>query len=621
MAFARSDTAGLEVLRDRSRLLRLVVVGIFAVIVGQLGWLQLIQGSVYRGLSENNYVQHTVVEGPRGLIRDRNGGIIADNRAAFSISATRMRGRDDERVASLLARLLGVDRDLVSEKLREARSRYYGSVPIVEDADFGQVSRVEERRAQLPGIKVETTAVRRYEYEEAPIAPHAVGHVGRISDDALRIMTPLGYTQRDVVGKSGVEERFEIYLQGRDGSEYWVCDASGRELYPFRGWPWREPRPGNTLVLTIDAPAQRAAELALSEFEGGAVVAIEPSTGDILVSASHPAPDPNEMAIGLTVDRWRQLSTSPEHPLMNRAIQGTYPPGSPFKLVTAAVGLATGQARYEDRVFCRGAYKYGIRTFRCWRAEGHGSVDLLDGIIESCDVYFYQLGARLGVERLMEWTLRAGLGRKTGIDIAGERTGNVPTPSWYDRHYGRRRWSKGVVINLAIGQGELLVTPLQAACLTCGIVNGGPVYVPHLVGRIETHSSRLIGEATRRLSYRLPFDDLTLAFLRRAMVGVVEAPNGTGKQARIPGMRVGGKTGTAQNPHGEDHSWFVSFAPADDPQIVVAVLVEHGGSGGAVAAPIAREIMKAYLRVESPRPVERSPDEASAPEPVADGGD
>jgi len=612
MAYERSDATGLEVVRDRSRLLRLVIASLFLVIVGRLGWLQLVRGSFYRNLSQENYVQGYVVKAPRGLLKDRNGGILADNRAAFSITISRMKGRDDEAVADLLAKILVLNRDAVAEKLKESRSRFYGSVVLVEDADFEQVSRIEERGSELPGIKVETSAVRRY--AGTGVAPHALGYVGRISDGELETFSPLGYSQRDHVGKTGLEERYELFLRGSDGAEYWVCDAAGRELYPFAAGPSKEPHPGNTLVLTIDEPAQRAAEEALAEFEGGAVVAIEPSTGGVLVLASHPAPDPNELAAGLSVDRWRELSTSSGHPLMNRAIQGCYPPGSPFKLVTAGAGLATGEVGYRDRVVCHGAYKYGIRTFRCWRTEGHGSVDILDSIIESCDVFFYQLGARLGVARLTEWALRAGLGRKTGVDIAGEAVGNVPTPAWYDRHYGKRRWSRGVVINLAIGQGELLMTPIQAACLTCGIVNGGPVYVPHLVDRVETYSERVIGTAKTRTAYTLPFDQSILGFLKRSMIGVVEAPNGTGKQARVPGIRVGGKTGTAQNPHGEDHSWFVSFAPAEDPVIVVAVLVEHGGSGAAVAAPIAREVTMAYLGIESPEPPPPEPEEGdSAP--------
>jgi penicillin-binding protein 2 len=303
----------------------------------------------------------------------------------------------------------------------------------------------------------------------------------------------------------------------------------------------------------------------------------------------------------LSTDDWNALVRSPTHPLINRALQAAYPPGSTFKLITAAAGLATGLVTpATPRVTCVGSFRFGRRTSKCWKPEGHGTLDLLGAITQSCDVYFYTLGVRLGVPTLMAWAERSGIGRRTGIDIAGEVRGNVPTPEWYDKRFGKGKWSRGVVVNLAIGQGEILVTPLQAACLVCGIVNGGTVPVPHVLKQVESPSGRVIGTARSRIAYELPFTASTLEFIRDAMVSVVEAPHGTGWQAKIPGVHVGGKTGTAQNPHGEDHAWFVSFAPADDPSIVVAVLVENAGGGGAIAAPIARDVMKAYLRIAEP---------------------
>jgi penicillin-binding protein 2 len=592
---------GLDSVRLRSKALRLAAIALSLIIVVRLGWLQLARGAFYEDLSTDNYVQGFIVRAPRGLILDRSGEILADNRAALSVTLNRTRGRDDEATADLLAELLDLDRAFVADKLLEARTSYYGSIVLLDDADFEQVSRVEEHRSELPGVKVSVTAVRRY--PEGALGTHALGYVSEVSDVELRSMEPLGYSQGDIVGKTGVEKRYELLMRGRDGAEYWVFDASGRELYPFPPGPAREARPGNNLVLTIDGPAQRAAEAALAEFEAGSVVAIEPTTGEVLVLASHPSPDPNSLVSGVSSEEWSELVGSPRHPLLNRAVQATYPPGSPFKLFTAAAGIEENEvAPRRERVNCKGAYKYGIRTFRCWRPEGHGIADLMKGIVESCDVFFYQLGARLGVATLMDWTEKSGLGRKTGIDISGETGGNVPTPAWYDRRYGRRKWSKGVVLNLAIGQGELLVTPLQAAYVTAGIVNGGRMHTPHLFKSVETYSGRVIGTARPAASQELPYRASTIAFIRRAMVNVVEAPNGTGKQARVPGIEVGGKTGTAQNPHGEDHAWFVSFAPADDPKIALAVLVENAGSGGANAAPIAREVIRAYLRIEDPEP-------------------
>ena len=593
-----SGMVEIDALRQRSRVMRLAAFAIFAIIVFRLGWLQLAMGGFYRDLSENNYVQGFEVRAPRGLIIDRNGEILADNRVALSITLTRVRNRNDDSLADLLSEVLALDREFVAEKLLETRMRYYGAVTLVEDADLEQVSRVEERRSELPGVKVESTARRRYLGDR--LGAHALGYVGQVSPRELESMEPLGYAPGDIVGKTGVEERYELLLRGHDGAEYWVCDAAGRELYPFLDGPSRDIRVGHNLVLTIDAEAQRAAEAALKRHRAGAIVALEPRTGEVLVLASYPTPDPNALAEGVSTEEWRELTSSPMHPLLNRAIQALYPPGSPFKIVTAGAGLETGVIGRGTQVNCKGAYKYGIRTFRCWKPGGHGVTDVLDGIVESCDVFMYQVGAKLGVATLMDWAERSGLGRRTGLDIAGEAAGNVPTPAWYDRRYGKKKWSRGVVINLSIGQGELLVTPLQAACLACGIANSGSVYTPHLFKRAETYSGRTIGTARSTVAYRLPYGDSTMSLLQQAMLGVVEAPNGTGKLARIEGMLVAGKTGTAQNPHGEDHACFIAYAPADDPAIALAVIIENAGGGGAIAAPIAREVMRAYFRIEDP---------------------
>jgi len=605
--------SGTDTRARRARHLQLAVLLLFVLITGRLGWLQLARGDFYSDLSRENYVQGFPVLAPRGVIKDRNGEVLADSRASLSITLSKTRSRDDEGMADALAGLLEIDRSLVIEKLREARSRYFGSVVLVADATFEQVARVEERRFELPGVKVEVTATRRYPAGE--FAMHALGYVGQISGSEVETMGALGYSSGDVVGKAGAEKRYELQVRGWDGGEYWVCDASGRELYPWSGGAVVEARPGNTLVLAIDAPAQRAAEEALTLHGSGAVVALDPRTGETLVLASRPAPDPNLLSYGLSAREWNALSRSPRHPLFNRALQAMYPPGSVFKVVTAAAGLATGTITTSSpRVTCPGSFRLGTRTFRCWKPEGHGTLDLIPAIVQSCDTYFYTLGVRLGVATLMNWAERSGLGIRTGIDVGGEARGNVPTPEWYDKRYGKGRWSRGVVVNLAIGQGEILMTPIQVACLVSAIVNDGVAHRPHVLKQVESPSGRVLGTARTAVSYELPYSDATLRTVREAMVGAVEGPYATGWRARIPGMRVGGKTGTAQNPHGEDHAWFAAFAPAEDPKIVVAVLVENAGGGGAIAAPIARDVMRAYFRldvpVEAPGPPEPAVEES-----------
>jgi penicillin-binding protein 2 len=616
VARAGNKAAALEAARERARILIFACVVLAGVLLLRLGWFQLIQGGTYLTLSESNYVQHFVIRAPRGLITDRNGVILVENRVSLAIELHRVRGRDDERLADDLSRFLDLDRAVVAAKLEEVRGSYFGGVPegeqvtwsrlasqyggvvLLEDASIDQAATIEERRSRLPGVEVVVATARKY--TEGDLAAHAIGYVGEVSE---RDLGEYQYAPGDATGRAGVERQYERDLRGYNGIEYWVFDAGGTRLRPYEGDHDRDARPGTNITLTLDAPAQRAAEEALAEFSAGAIVGLDPRSGEVLVLASHPQPDPNALSAGLASEDWNALVESPGHPLLNRAVQATYPPGSPFKLVTAAVGLKEGKTtRQSPRVTCVGSYKYGIRTFRCWKPEGHGLTNLMKGIVESCDVFFYQLGARLGVDLLMDSTANdTPFGRPTGIDLPGEVSGNVPVRAWYDRRYGRRKWSKGVVLNLAIGQGELLVTPIQAAALVCGIVNDGDVPRPHL-RRKKNDLEEGTGEPKRTVATQLHYESATLRFLKEAMVNVVEAPNGTGKLARIPGIEVGGKTGTAQNPHGENHAWFLSFAPADDPKIVLAVLVENAGGGGAIAAPIAGRIMKAYLRIGDPVP-------------------
>jgi len=540
-----SGLAEMDALRQRSRIVRLVAFAIFSLIVVRLGWLQLARGGFYRDLSEDNYVQGFEVRAPRGLITDRNGEILADNRVSLSIALSRVRDRDDEALADLLSEVLDIDREFVAEKLLETRMRYYGTVALIENANLEQVSRVEERRSELPGVKVEVTARRRY--LGGTLCTHALGYVGEVSVRELRSMEPLGYGSGDIVGKTGVEQRYELLLRGRDGAEYWVCDAAGRELYPFEGGPSRDIRPGHSLVLTIDAEAQRAAEEALKKHAAGAVVAIEPRTGEVLVMASHPAPDPNAFAEGLSTEEWRELTTSPTHPLLNRAIQAIYPPGSPFKLVTAGAGLETGVISRGTRVTCKGSYKYGIRTFRCWKAEGHGITDVIDGIVESCDVFMYQVGAKLGVATLTDWAERSGLGRRTGVE-----------PS--------------------IRQEEM-----EQGSSDQSVHRPGGAAHHALAGRVPCLRNRQLWRRVHAAPLQARRDVLRAhdrhGQEHRGLRTTLQRQH-DGASASGDGGRGGG---TERDREAEDHACFIAYAPADDPQIAIAVIAENAGGGGAIA--------------------------------------
>ncbi len=355
------------------------------------------------------------------------------------------------------------------------------------------------------------------------------------------------------------------------------------------------PVKGADIKLTIDLGLQVEAESALAAFESGALVAIDPQSGEILALVSKPGFDANLLAGTLSPEEWSEILQNPLHPLLSRTVQAAYAPGSTLKLLTAGVALESKIA-HRNTLFssCSGSYRFGRRAFGCWKPEGHGRVNLVNAIIQSCDVYFYQLGLKVGLERWSRYAKSCGFGEEMGVDLPDEVKGFVPSLEYYHKKYGKGEWVKNLVINLSIGQGEILVTPLQLASFYCGLCTDGTVYQPHMVKEITSPDGR-VSTTQSKVLRRLPFSSPTLRVLKEAMVGVVNNQDGTGTLAQIPGVTLAGKTGTAQNPNGEDHAWFVGYAPAENPRIVVAVLVENIGHGGTFAAPVAKRIIDKYL--------------------------
>ena len=456
--------------------------------------------------------------------------------------------------------------------------------------DKKSVAFVSEHRYQLPGVQVESEPLRRYPL--GLMASHLLGYVGEISDKELVDPHYSDYLSGDLMGRMGIEKRYEKLLRGQDGKRFVEVNAMGRkgdflgEKHPIL------PQRGTDLTLTIDLDVQRAAEEAFEPGARGAVVAIDPRTGEVLALASKPNYDPNEFSMGITQERWNQLSSGGNYPLFNRAIQAVYPPGSTLKPLTALAGLEAGvvQAGTYFPSSCTGEFRFGTRLFGCWKHEGHGTLAMHDAIVRSCDVYFYQLGIRIGLERLSEFMLKLGLSDKTGIDLPQERRGLFPDAAWYDRRYGSGRWSRGIVLNIAIGQGEVGLTPVKLAQLAAFLANGGTLWRPHLV-RTEGSDPR----SSDSLRQVVAVSERNLATIRSAMASVVSDPQGTGGQSRVDSVTVAGKTGTAQNPHGEDHALFICFAPVDAPRIAVAVLVENAGHGSTAAAPIARKVLQSFF--------------------------
>jgi penicillin-binding protein 2 len=575
----------------------------FATLAAGTVRLQLVRHEAYRQLAEQNRVRLEVVRAPRGRIFDRTGRLLADNSPAFAIVYRPPDG--DHRAAdslgevpvAILSRVLGLPRHELQAVTRRA-TRTGVTTPFREDVEPGIVSQIEELRADLPHVDVLVTPRRLYPL--GGVAAHLLGYAGEINERELETRKEKGYRLGDLIGRSGLERSYEEQLRGTDGHQYVVVNALGRRVGTLEDVPPVAPQPGRDLTLSLDLDVQQALEEAMADVARGAAVAIDPRSGGVLAMVSRPAFDPNEFARGLSRARWQEFMADRSYPLLNRAIQSAYPPASTYKVVTSLAGLQEAAIEPSTRfpVSCAGGYRYGGRWFRCWNHDGHGSLDLPAALANSCDVYYYQLGLRLGVDRLATWAQKLGLGQKTGIDLPQERSGLVPTSKWFDQRRGPGKWTKGVVLSLAIGQGENLYTPIQITQIAVGIAMRGRINTPHVVEEVvdpATGQGTPVEHAERQA---LTLPDATWSALIDAMERTVSA--GTGGAARVPGVRVGGKTGTGQNPHGDDHAVFICFAPVEAPEIAVAVLVENGGHGGSTAAPIAHKALLARLAPAAP---------------------
>lgn len=573
----------------RQRLLTMTVaIGVgFLVLLGQLWYLQVLEGARLRELSERNRIRVRLAAAPRGVLFDRNGIPLVDNRPAFTLSLIPREMENRQTVLARLAVLLNIPYADLAETLERVPPDSFMPVRVRRGLTLEEVTRVEEWKLELPGVVVEVEPQRAY--SASRFAAHLLGFVREASEEQIRQGR---YRRGDMVGQSGLERLLDRYLRGRDGGERIEVDALGR---PVRVVRRQEPAPGAHVVTTVDWRIQEVVERAMSAHAGAALV-MDPRTGDILALTSSPTFDLDQFTGPLGRDAWLRLVRDPQAPLLNRALQGQYPPGSLFKVVVAAAGLQEGSLTPMDHVFCNGEFHLGGRTFKDWKEEGHGQVDLRRALVQSCNIYFYRAGLKVGVEVLTRYAKAFGLGALTGIALPGERPGLVPSP---DVTRGRRGWAwqAGDTVNLSIGQGELLVTPLQVARLMAAVATRGILWKPRLVQRVEQPDGKLVYSASSEMNGYVELAPVVWEFLRQSLWGVVNE-GGTGAAARLPGLDVAGKTGTAQivaksdAARGQEHAWFAAYAPANDPQFVVVVLVEHGGRGGQVGAPIARRIFQ-----------------------------
>jgi penicillin-binding protein 2 len=597
----------------RVNLLRAGIVAVVVLLVVGFWQLQVVRSEYYADLAEKNHIRTLPLMAPRGQILDRDGRPLGDHYASFSVILVRERIQEIRELLPTIALGLSLDAAWLEDYLAKfADAPPYQPIVLKDEASLADIAFVEAHRTDIPELELILMYRRRYPLGGS--GAHLIGYVGEANKEEVESR---GYAMGTVVGKMGLERRYDNLLLGENGERRVIVDSLGKEKAKLEGKPAKS---GRHLVLTLDSDLQRAAEAAMEGRQGG-LVALDPRTGDVLAFVSHPTFDPNLFAVRVSTDEWRALTDDPAKPLLNRVTQAQLSPGSVFKIVVATAAL---EERFFDKhpnftVTCPGYANHYGRVFRCWVPNGHGTVNLHRAIVESCDVFFYQLGRRLGIETLARYAEKLGLGKPTGIDLPGEKPGLVPSPEWKLRTQ-KVPWWDGETISVAVGQGPLLVTPLQLAYALGGIASGGIFAKPRLVLE-EGADAGVRREPVRPepVLRRVPLRPETVTVITDALWGVVNE-GGTGVAARLPDIDVGGKTGTAQlvgydtlkrlgrNATGTltDNAWFIGLAPRRNPEIVVAVLLEHG-LHGASAARVAREVIRAYYeKVHGPvtKPVE-----------------
>jgi len=572
------------------------VVAIFLFLITGFWRLQILDPEYYTHLAERNHIKEIPIPAPRGRILDREGRVLVDNYPSFSIVA---QWGDAQKLAEQLpgiAEGFGMEPYELAQRIETARRRApLRPILLRENASWQDVAFVETHRTEYPGLDL--MSVHRRVYPPEGFAAHLLGYVGEVSENDLDLPEFALLEPGDLVGKAGVERQYNDLLKGTDGTRRIVVNTFGTVVAVLDEMP---PRPGQDLRLTLDYDLQAVAEQGFQE-EAGALVALRPQTGEVLALVSRPTFDPSLFVHGISSQQWASLVSDPNLPLVNRAIQAQLAPGSVFKILLAAAALQAGTATEETSYYCPGGATFYGRYFRCWQSRGHGRFNLHQAIVHSCDVFFYNLGRNLGVERMADYAMQFGLGRKTGIDLPHEQTGTVPSPEWKERVFGEK-WYAGETISLAIGQGALTVTPLQLAYSIGGITSGGTFATPRLVSTQELEARGR--KVPQRAAVHVALAEETVAAVTDALYGVVNE-GGTGGRARVNGLDIGGKTGTAQVASLEavrtakaagiplrDNAWFVGLAPRRNPEIMVVALYQSG-EHGYLAAPLARDVIKA----------------------------
>jgi penicillin-binding protein 2 len=603
--------------QKKFRLLFILIIVTMIVIVIRMWHLQVIKGDELRQRSENNSVRLRKIKSMRGLIMDTRRQVLVDNQPSFDLIFVPNRSRDVNKIMEKV-KALYEERSLAVPSFASFSGKIKPLVPVILERNIGmeKLAVVETHALELPGLMTEVTPIR--QYLTADMTAQLIGFTGEISREELDQEREEPLTPGDIIGKFGIEKFLDGHLRGKNGAEQIEVNAAGKAV---RSLGKIKSSTGGNVVLTIDSALQEVAWRAIGN-RRGALAAIDPRNGAVLALVSSPSFNPNLFNSGISLADWERLANDRHYPMENRSISGQYPPASTYKPIVAAAALEEGLITPETTYFCNGAFQMGDRIFRCWNEKGHGHVNLHRGIVESCDVYFYNLGQRLGVDKLAHYARAFGLGAPQGVDLGREKGGLIPTRQWKLDRFGES-WQAGETISLSIGQGYNLVTPLQLVNVYATLANGGALYRPRLVKQLESPDGLVVKVSGPEKIKTLPVSPRNIRIINHALWGVVNEKGGTGHMLKRKEADVAGKTGTAQvigmpqddkarkarrvSADFKDHALFACFAPHTNPEIAVAVILEHAGGGGAVAAPAARKFIDAYfdrMKAAQPKPQE-----------------
>jgi len=577
-------------LKKADQLLILVLV-LFLTLTYFLFRIQVIKGNDYKEIAEKNYFRIIKKPARRGILYDRNMQPLTENIPSLSVYIDINEITDADSVAAFLSGNLGVPVEEIAELIYKHRFFKFAPVLVQDKVNMETAIKLEEHCEEYPAVIIKPEAIRYY-----GLNSHYIGYVGKMSSAEYQKLKDGNYTKTDYIGKVGLEKCYETELKGEKGYDIIQVDATGRPLGLMKKNSGKHSLPGKDFVLTIDKNLQKRIARLLPKDTSAVAIVMNCKTGGIVAMVSTPEYDPNNFVTGMNEVYWNRILEDENNPLLNKAMNATYPPGSVFKLVVAAYALERNLVEpHEILVDCEGGVEYGGRFFGCWKKSGHGKVNLLDAIRESCDSYFYKIAEMIDLNDFKEFVEDCNLLESIPVDKMRSRRGFFPTSEWYDRNYGKLGWTRGNLLNLCIGQGEVLLTPLSLACFYAGIANNGIELRPHFI------DYAIRDEITEKYKYpqlRLPISQNTLDFLKQALYEVVNAKGRTGGMARVKDIMVGGKTGSAENYYGDTHAWFVAVAPMNDPEIVVLVFVEQGGSGADIAAKLAGKILGYYFEKE-----------------------